>query len=296
MPRKPTIRPRPADAPNQRREERSPDVPTFIAPHAIRTNLISFSSGVGTSAQAAIAPATSPPYTLRLHRVRTSRELAGAKTLLEVYLGPTSTPANMFAATALPVDIISVPERGSGFSSTWSMDEAPSTDHTNLRRVFVRFRTAPAVATAVSLNYSLDRRAHPRRLSNSSYVHSSYVARKVLDATNKGTTVFEVATPPTGKRIRLIQLRAFQETPDGTRQLEVYFGNPNSIPASIPSITDLTDPGLITIPNGGVGATRRYQLNQAPQPRVNYPLYARFHTAPTSTASYLIFVECTFTH
>ena len=104
---------------------------------------------------------------------------------------------------------------------------------------------------------------------------------------NASNTREAVATPKKGKRIRVLRVRAIQETADGRHLYEVYFGTGGDITTDATKAVDILD-----IPNLGEDSTRTYVKDEGPRGQRDEVLSGRWaDTAPNS--SHKIMVEYT---
>ena len=77
---------------------------------------------------------------------------------------------------------------------------------------------------------------------------------------NTSNTREAIASPPKGKRIRIIEVKVVQETTAGRRNYELYFGTGANITSNPAKAVDVLD-----IPDLGEDGTREYQRGQGPR-------------------------------
>lgn len=103
---------------------------------------------------------------------------------------------------------------------------------------------------------------------------------------NTSNTREAIATPAKGKRIRVVRVRAIQETTDGQEFYELYFGTGANIttnPAKAVAILD--------IPDLGEDSTRTFLKEEGPRGLRDEVLSGRFATSPAPTTVHKIMVE-----
>ena len=93
-----------------------------------------------------------------------------------------------------------------------------------------------------------------------------------------------LVTPSKGKRLRILRVRAVQETADGRRLYEVYFGKGADIAAEPSKAVDTLD-----IPELGEAATRDFLRDEGPRGQRDEPLSGRWSgEAPASAHKILV--------
>ena len=101
---------------------------------------------------------------------------------------------------------------------------------------------------------------------------------------NTSNTREAIATPNKGRRIRLLRVRAIQETADGRHLYELYFGTGADIttnPAKAVSVLE--------IPDLSEASTRKFRPNQGPRGLRDEVLSGRWSgTAPTTVHKIMV--------
>ncbi len=105
--------------------------------------------------------------------------------------------------------------------------------------------------------------------------------------TNTSNTRETLARPNKGKRIRLVRVKALQETQSGRRLYEVYFGAGADITTAPANAVDTLD-----IPDLGEAATRVFLREEGPRGERDEALSGRWQGAAPSN-SHKIMVEYT---
>ena len=101
---------------------------------------------------------------------------------------------------------------------------------------------------------------------------------------NTSNTREAIASPNKGKRIRVLRVRAIQESADGSHLYEVYFGSGADITANADKAVDILD-----IPNLGEAATRTFLKNEGPRGLRDEVLSGRWRgTAPVNAHKIII--------
>ena len=101
---------------------------------------------------------------------------------------------------------------------------------------------------------------------------------------NTSNTRDTIATPAKGKRIRLLRVRGIQETTDGRRLYELYFGTGTNITTNPAKAVDILD-----IPDLGEDATRTYLKDEGPRGDRDEVLSGRWAgTAPTTVHKIMV--------
>ncbi len=124
-----------------------------------------------------------------------------------------------------------------------------------------------------------NRRINPRR--------RDYVVLLNAHDSNTSNTREAIATPNKGKRIRVIRVRAIQESGDGRHLYEVYFGTGAGITTNADKAVDILD-----IPNLGEAATRTFLKEEGPRGLRDEVLSGRWAGTPPTTV-HKIMVEYT---
>ncbi len=96
-----------------------------------------------------------------------------------------------------------------------------------------------------------------------------------------------LVAPNKGKRLRILRVRVIQETADGRRLYEVYFGSGADIAAEPAKAVDTLD-----VPELGEGATRAFPRDEGPRGRRDEPLSGRW-SGEAPAAAHKIMVEYT---
>ena len=108
----------------------------------------------------------------------------------------------------------------------------------------------------------------------------------VLNAhdSNTSNTREAIATPSKGKRIRLLRVRAIQESTDGRRLYELYFGTGTDITTTAAKAIDILD-----IPDLGEDETRTFLKEEGPRGDRDEVLSGRWAgTAPTTVHKIMV--------
>ena len=108
----------------------------------------------------------------------------------------------------------------------------------------------------------------------------------VLNAhdSNTSNTREAIATPSKGKRIRLLRVRAIQESTDGRRLYELYFGTGTDITTTPAKAIDILD-----IPDLGEDETRTFLKEEGPRGDRDEVLSGRWAgTAPTTVHKIMV--------
>lgn len=101
---------------------------------------------------------------------------------------------------------------------------------------------------------------------------------------NTSNTREAIASPAKGKRIRLLRVRAIQESADGRRLYEVYFGTGTNITTKAAKAIEILD-----IPNLGEDQTRTYLREEGPRGDRDEVLSGRWSgTAPTTVHKIMV--------
>ena len=101
---------------------------------------------------------------------------------------------------------------------------------------------------------------------------------------NTSNTREAIATPAKGKRIRLLRVRAIQESTDGRRLYEVYFGTGADITTNAAKAVDILD-----IPDVGEDETRTFLKEEGPRGDRDEVLSGRWTgTAPTTVHKIMV--------
>ena len=96
-----------------------------------------------------------------------------------------------------------------------------------------------------------------------------------------------IATPAKGKRIRLLRVRAIQESTDGRRLYELYFGTGTNITTNADKAVDILD-----IADLSEDAARTYLKEEGPRGDRDEVLSGRWNgTAPTTVHKNLVEYE-----
>ena len=114
-----------------------------------------------------------------------------------------------------------------------------------------------------------------------------YVVLLNAHDSNTSNTREAVATPNKGKRIRVLRVRAIQESADGRHLYELYFGNGADITTDPAKVVDILD-----IPNLGEAATRTFLREEGPRGLRDERLSGRWAGTPPTTV-HKIMVEYT---
>ena len=96
-----------------------------------------------------------------------------------------------------------------------------------------------------------------------------------------------LVTPGKGKRLRILRVRAIQESADGRRLYEVYFGTGEDIGSDPSKAVDTLD-----IPELGEDSTRTFPRDEGPRGLRDEPLSGRWAGAAPET-SHKIIIEYT---
>ncbi len=104
---------------------------------------------------------------------------------------------------------------------------------------------------------------------------------------NTSNTREAIATPNKGKRIRVLRVRAVQETADGRHLYEVYFGAGADITTDPSKAVDTLD-----IPDLGEAATRTFLREEGPRGLRDEVLSGRWSDTPPASV-HKIMVEYT---
>ncbi len=80
-----------------------------------------------------------------------------------------------------------------------------------------------------------------------------------------------ILTPRPGRRIRLIRTKVLQDTAEGRRTWELYFGDAPNMITGIQKGID-----VLAVPDSGAGATRVFQRSQGPRGLRNEVLSGRW--------------------
>ena len=96
-----------------------------------------------------------------------------------------------------------------------------------------------------------------------------------------------LVTPSKGKRLRILRVRVIQETADGRRLYEVYFGSGATMAAEPDKAVDTLD-----VPELGEDSTRVFPRDEGPRGLRDEPLSGRWSGEPPSTV-HKIMVEYT---
>ena len=96
-----------------------------------------------------------------------------------------------------------------------------------------------------------------------------------------------LVTPSKGKRLRILRVRVIQETADGRRLYEVYFGDGATMAAEPDKAVDTLD-----VPELGEDSTRVFPRDEGPRGLRDEPLSGRWSGEPPSTV-HKIMVEYT---
>jgi len=104
---------------------------------------------------------------------------------------------------------------------------------------------------------------------------------------NTSNTREAIATPGKGKRIRIIRVRAIQESTDGRHLWECYFGTGANITTNPKKAVDILD-----IPDLGEDETRTYLKDEGPRGLRDEVLSGRWTgTAPTTVHKIMVEYE-----
>ena len=104
---------------------------------------------------------------------------------------------------------------------------------------------------------------------------------------NTSNTQEAIATPAKGKRIRVIRVRAIQETTAGRSQYEVYFGTGANIATNPAKAIDVLD-----IPDLSEDSTRTYLQGEGPRGLRDEVLSGRWGaTAPATVHKIMVEYE-----
>jgi len=111
-----------------------------------------------------------------------------------------------------------------------------------------------------------------------------YVVLLNAHDSNTSNTREPIATPNKGKRIRVLRVRAIQESADGRRLYEIYFGDGANITANPAKAVDMLD-----IPNQGEASTRTFLREEGPRGLRDEVLSGRWAgTAPTTVHKIMV--------
>lgn len=122
------------------------------------------------------------------------------------------------------------------------------------------------------------RRLTPGYLDDLSDTKTTY-----LELTNASTSRETLATPATGRTIRIIRVEVSQVVVDGIHYFEVYFGTGANITSSPGKAID-----LVRVPNQGQGATRSWSRGTGPVGAKNEVLSIRAQISPGSVHMALV--------
>jgi len=112
----------------------------------------------------------------------------------------------------------------------------------------------------------------------------AYVALLNAHDSNTSNIREEIATPNKGKRIRVLRVRAIQESADGRHLYELYFGAGADITTNPAKAVDSLD-----IPNLGEAATRTFLKEEGPRGLRDEVLSGRWAgTAPTTVHKIMV--------
>ena len=92
-----------------------------------------------------------------------------------------------------------------------------------------------------------------------------------------------LALPSTGRRLRIIRVRAYQIASDGPHFCEVYFGRSHNIGTRPAKAVD-----YLRISDLGTGETRTWGRGAGPLGEKNEPLSYRFTAAPSTSHKFII--------
>ncbi len=112
------------------------------------------------------------------------------------------------------------------------------------------------------------------------------VYEPLLRARDSNTSNFRdtLVTPSKGKRLRVLRVRVIQETADGRRLYEVYFGTGETIAADPSKAVDTLD-----VPELGEDSTRLFPRDEGPRGLRDEPLSGRWSGyAPPSVHKILV--------
>ena len=116
------------------------------------------------------------------------------------------------------------------------------------------------------------RRAHARRRPYDVLFNAHDTSTSTLRET--------IARPARGKRIRVLRVRAVQETAEGRFLYEVYFGGGANIDADPGKAVDTLD-----IPEAGEASTRTFPRDEGPRGLRDEVLSGRWAAQPGSNAA-----------
>ena len=115
----------------------------------------------------------------------------------------------------------------------------------------------------------------------------TYVVLLNAHDSNTSNTREAIATPNKGKRIRVLRIRAIQESADARHLYEIYFGTGANITTNPAKAVDILD-----IPNLGESATRTFLREEGPRGLRDEVLSGRWVGTPPTTV-HKIMVEYT---
>ena len=104
---------------------------------------------------------------------------------------------------------------------------------------------------------------------------------------NTSNTRDTIATPTNGKRLRVVRVRAIQESIDGRHLYELYFGTGANITTNPSKAV-----GILDIPDLGEDETRTFLRTEGPRGERNEVLSGRWAgTAPTTVHKIMVEYE-----
>lgn len=114
----------------------------------------------------------------------------------------------------------------------------------------------------------------------------AYVVKLNAHDSNTSNTREAIATPAKGKRIQLIRVRVIQETTDGRKLYEVYFGTGANITTNPAKAVEVLD-----IPDLGEDSTRTFLRDEGPRGLRDEVLSGRWASSPAPTTVHKVMVE-----
>ena len=125
-----------------------------------------------------------------------------------------------------------------------------------------------------------------RRQSKSNVRPRPRVFEPLLQAYDSNTVNVRetLLTPNKGKRLRILRVRVIQESTDGRRLYEVYFGTGETISADPAKAVDTLD-----VPDQGEDSTRAFPRDEGPRGQRDEPLSGRWNgVAPTTVHKIMV--------
>ena len=127
-------------------------------------------------------------------------------------------------------------------------------------------------------------RRRPSRSHTANVRRRPYLALLNAHDSNTSNTREAIVTPAKGKRIRVLRVRAIQESTDGRHLYEVYFGTGADITTNAAKAVDILD-----IPDLGEATTRTFLKDEGPRGLRDEVLSGRWAgTAPTGVHKIII--------